>query len=156
MSVDIATIKEHVGDTPVLLTVRREDGTEEKLEGKIEVASEAGVGFKPKGRREMDLLEVEDIVGIEEAPVTEAKLKQVGLKPIELGRVKKHLIDRHGAPLSQVNALTAEQAEELHNKIDHTDLGHHHNKKDKPKEEQAEAAPEAAESVPEPTGDAPY
>lgn len=142
MSVAIADIKAKIGEN-ILLTVKREDGSTEQVEGKIEVASEAGVGFKPKGRRELDLLEVEDVLAIEEAPVTEAKLKQVKLKPIEAGRIKKHLIDRHGAPLSQVNALSPEQAAELHGKIDHSDLGHNHDKKEDDKssdEAEAEAA----------------
>lgn len=146
MSVAIDTLKSKVGEN-ILLTVKREDGSTEEVEGKIEVASEAGVGFKPKGRREMDLLEAEDVLDINEAPIVETKLKQVKLKLIDLTRVKKHLIDRHGAPLSQVNALAPEQAEELHNKIDHSDLGHNHTKVD--------AEPVGAAAGKEPVADEP-
>jgi len=148
MTVAIETLQEKAksGDV-VLLTVKREDGSTEQVQGKIEVASTAGVGFKPRGRREMDLLELDDVLELEEAPVPDVKLKQVKMKPVDATRVKKHLIDRHGAPLSQVNAMSPDQAAELHGKIDHSDLGHNHLKED------AEPVGEAAGEAPQPGAD---
>ena len=127
MTVSIDTLKEHVGKS-VVLTVRQEDGSIEKLEGKIEAASEVGVGFKPKRKRDMDLLEPDSIEELKAAPTKPSQLRQKKLFPVGESKVRAHLIDRHGAPLSQVNGMSNDEAIDLHNKIDHSDFGYNHEK----------------------------
>lgn len=127
MAVSLDTLKEHVGK-PVILTVRLPDGTSEDQEGKIEAASDVGVGFKPKRKRDMDLIEPEDILELKAAPTKPSQLRQKKLFPVGESKVRAHLIDRHGAPLSQINSQSNEEAMTLHEKIDHSDLGHNHEK----------------------------
>lgn len=131
---------EDYSEKTVELVVNRE-GEEVTLQGKIELASEVGVAFKPRRKRDVDFIEPSDIISIKEVEESGSDLKQKKLPPLEPAKVRAHLIDRHGAPLSQVNALSPEQAVELHNKIDHSDLGHKH----LTPEEQAKKEQKAAE-----------
>ncbi len=48
------------------------------------------------------------------------------MDPVTGGRVRRHLLDYHGASLEVVNNLTEVDAENEHNSIDHSDLGHNH------------------------------
>ena len=48
------------------------------------------------------------------------------LNIVELGTVKRHLVDRHGYALADINAMAPEQALEFHDSIDHSPLSHFH------------------------------
>jgi len=143
MTVSLEELTPHVGENVVLSITPADGGEATDIEGKLEVASDAGVGFKPKRKRDIELLELSQIVGVKAAPAASGALKQKKLSPVTVATVRGHLIDRHGAPLSQVNGMSNEDALELHGKIDHSDLGHNH---DKVSADEAAAAANASDS----------
>lgn len=116
-----------------------------EVEGKAEAANALGILIKPKGRTQVELIEAEKIESVELAPETEKKLTAKSLTPIDLGKARQHLLDRHGFNLEEVNKLNEEQAFDLHAQLNHVEdgLGHKHEEK-KPAEERAEATEEAA------------
>lgn len=113
------------------------DGSVTEREGKVEAASAFGVFFKEKGKSSGDLYEPKDIEEIMLVPEAPKKIRQKKMKLVEEGQVRQHLVDRHGMPVSKANELTEEQAVELHNRIDHTDLGHRHEASETTSQEQA-------------------
>lgn len=117
-----------------------------EVEGKAEAANALGVLIKPKGRTQVELIEAGKIEAIELAPETEKKLTARSLLPIDLGKARQHLLDRHGWTLDQANQATEESAHEQHEALDHTGGGHVHEAKKA--EERAEGVEEAAASEP--------
>lgn len=145
MSVDPKTLEEFDGKQ-VILTLKQEDGSASEQEGKIEAASEAGVAFKEKGKRDVDLIMPDQIEEISLAPSKPKKLVQKKLKPVMLGTVRQHLVDRHGYDLSVVNEMDDEKALKEHEDIDHKDLGHKHEADDEDESEE-ESADEAGDEA---------
>lgn len=125
MAVDATTLESFSGKQ-VILTVAGEDGDAKEFEGKVEAASEYGMAFKEKGKRDSDLVEPNQIIEIALAPVKPKTLAQKKLKEVTESTARQHLLDRHGYERSVVNKMTDEQAFSEHNDIDHDDLGHKH------------------------------
>lgn len=115
----------------------------EEIEGTIEAANELGVMFKPKGQVKAQILETDEVEEVRHAPEKAKTLKAKTLKPITFGQAKGHLLERHGYTLAAVNAISEQDALDLHNSIDHVaeDLGHVHGEK-----EQAPAVAAQADS----------
>lgn len=114
----------------VVFTVRNGD-EETVIEGIVEAASAAGVAFRAKGKPQLQLLEVADIVRFEVLPEKPKVLKQKVVKEVETNKVRQHLADAHGINLNWLNSVSNEEAETFHNEIDHTNgehgpLGHRH------------------------------
>lgn len=63
--------------------------------------------------------------------------------------VRQHLADRHGVWVGLLRSLTPEAAYSYHEKIDHTDLGHHHGDKPGTQVVDADAAERAMEELDE-------
>jgi hypothetical protein len=126
----------------VTLHTLNDDGSATEREGKVEAASAAGIAFKEKGKSSVDLYEIHQIYEIDALPEAPKKIRQKKLKPIEEGQVRQHLVDRHGMPVSKANELTEAQATELHDRIDHKDLGHRHEAPEATSQEQAIAEAE--------------
>lgn len=146
-TVDLAQFQGNKVVVQVLLDEPNEKGeTLIELEGKAEAANALGVLIKPKGRTQVELVERGKIESIELAPESEKKLTARSLLPVDFGKVRQHLLDRHGVTLEEVNGLTEESAQTYHNDLQHDGLGHKHEEK-KPAEERAEAVEEAAEAV---------
>jgi len=124
MSVDPNTLEEF-SDKSVILHLKTDEGIEE-LEGKVEAASVEGMAFKEKGKRDLRLVEADEIEEIALAPETPKKITQKKLKEPTLTGVRQHLVDRHGMPRSEANSMNDEKAWDLHDQIDHKDLGHRH------------------------------
>jgi len=125
MPVDPSTLEDFDGKQ-VILTLIEEDGSAREVEGKIEAASAAGVAFKEKGKRDVELIEPKSIEEIAPAPVKPKTLAQKKLKPVAEQNARQHLLDRHGYDRSVINGMTDEQAFAEHEDIDHADLGHKH------------------------------
>lgn len=111
------------------------DGADEYIDGHVEKASEVGLAFKRKGRRDIDPIFPDAIQDIKALEKPAAKLKQKKQLPVSTDRVKSHLVTAHGFRLSVVNAMSPEDAEKEHNSIDHSDLGHNHDKTEKSESE---------------------
>lgn len=125
MSVNPATLESWT-DKQVIIHLIQEDGSAKEFEGKIEAASEFGVAFKEKGKRDSDLVMPDKIEEIALAPVKAKTLPQKKLKEVTESSARQHLLDRHGYDRSVVNEMTDESAFKEHNDIDHADLGHKH------------------------------
>lgn len=110
----------------VILTVIGDDGNAKEIPGKVEGASEVGLAFKEKGKRDVALVEPSQIEDISEAPTEAKKVTQKKLKPVEADKVRQHLADRHGYKRSDLNGMDDATAAKFHDELDHTDLGHKH------------------------------
>lgn len=113
----------------------------EAFQATVEAATPLAVIFKRKGKSQVEFKDaalVESIELIDEAePVVKARRQDF----VSLDNIKRHLVDRHGYAVADVNAMKAIDALNFHDTIDHTPLGHFH--ADKPvKEDPTEAASE--------------
>jgi len=140
MPVDPKSLEQFEGKQVILHKIT-DDGLQE-LEGKIEAASEFGVAFKERGKRDSDLVEPGQIEEIALAPSKPKKLSQKKLKPVTDSTVRQHLLDRHGYELGVVNEMSDDAALREHDDIDHTELGHLHVAEDE--DEAGEADEESA------------
>jgi len=141
--VDPTELAEYKGKN-VIMHLIQPDGSLEEVEAHIEGASPAGVAYKVKGKREVQLAEPDGIEQIEIAPVKEKKASQKKLGIIEAHNVRSHLVDRHGYSLSKANSMDDAACESIHSMIDHTDLGHRHlTAADKVREAEAKEAAKA-------------
>lgn len=138
MTVDPKTLEEF-SDKQVTIHIIKDDGDLEEKEGKIEAASEFGVAFKEKGKRDSELLEPSQIEEITLAPVKPKTLAQKKLKEVTETTARQHLLDRHGYDRSVVNEMDDAQAFAEHADIDHADLGHKHAAEDDDDEATGEA-----------------
>jgi hypothetical protein len=125
MTVAANTLSEYSGKQVVLHVVNDEGGLDE-LEGKVESASEVGMAFKEKGKRDLRLIEPSQIEEIEVAPEAPKKAAQKKLQQVTEKSARQHLLDRHGYLRSWANEVSDEEALAEHESIDHRDLGHRH------------------------------
>lgn len=125
MSVDLNTLDQYDGKQ-VILTLAASNGDAIEREGKIEAGSIAGIAFKEKGKRDVELIEPDEIVEIAEAPEKPKKLLIKKLKAASVNNARAHLADRHGWSRSELNNMTDDEAFNLHDELDHDDLGHKH------------------------------
>ncbi|AUV60679.1 hypothetical protein HOS75_gp051 [Gordonia phage SteveFrench] len=105
-----------------LLTV----GAEEAVIGTVASASPKGIAFKEKGRSSLTLVPGDQIADIRIATEAEPEMKARRLNIVNLDSVKRHLVDRHGYALADINAMPPEQALSFHDGIDHAPLSHFH------------------------------
>lgn len=135
----------------VMFTVRNSDGGETVVEGIVEAASFAGIAFRQKGKSQVQLLEISDVISHEIMPEKPKVLKQKVMKPVLTERVRQHLADTHGLNLNWLNSVTNEAAEEYHNSLDHVTgeagpLGHRHEEPtDEPSAEASDLEKELAD-----------
>lgn len=109
----------------VTLTFTDDEGSEVSKEGTIQAASAIGLIFKEKGKADVDIVEPDAIISIEEAAEREPNVQVKKLQPVTKN-FRQHLADRHGYLPADLNKLTEEQGKEIHDGIDHSDLGHKH------------------------------
>lgn len=108
-----------------------------EVEGTVEAVNQMGMLIKPKGRVNLDLIELAQIEEISFAAEKLTTIKQKTLQPITYGNARKHLASAHGIELTWLNANSEEAALKFHNDLDHTNLGHKHEAKDEAKDEAA-------------------
>lgn len=144
----VAQLADYTGKK-VIVTVNLAEPNEKgetaiEVEGKVESGNALGLLIKPKGRTNFELIDADKIEDVRLAPEADKKITASVLKDVELGQAKKHLLDRHGLTLTEVNGLDEEQAFSYHASLDHKalDLGHVHGSK--PSEERAAALEEKA------------
>lgn len=98
---------------------------EEPTVGVVASASDDMIAFKPKGTTALTLIRAEDIVQIE-AVIVDDEMKARRLNLANLDTVKRHLVDRHGYALADINAMSVEEAFSFHEGLDHAPLSHYH------------------------------
>jgi hypothetical protein len=108
------------------------------IEGRLDAVATVAVMLKPRGRQAADIIPLDEIVSVEAVAGAARKVQQKLLKPVDIDSARAHLADRHGLTLTEVNALPPQGALELHEKMDHTDLGHRHGVKSDEDEADAE------------------
>lgn len=133
MSVDASTLESFSGKQVILHHIQ-DDGTVAEREGKVDGASEAGMAFKEKGRRDVELILPNQIEELSLAPTKPKKLSQKKLKLVTESNVRQHLLDRHALTRAAVNEMSDEEGLAVHEAIDHSDLGHRHVAEDEAKE----------------------
>ena len=127
----------------VTLVVNPADGGDaEELEGTVVAVTGSAIMFRPKGKTSPRIIEKGAIECIEHAATGDKKLGVRTLKVVQFGQARAHLLERHGATLKTVNALTEKEAFDQHAALDHValDLGHVHKDKD---DEKADEQPES-------------
>lgn len=102
------------------------DGKEDELIGLVVSANDKMLGFRPKGRSNLDLILAHEIEDIRVAPDAEVEMRARRLNLVSIDTVKRHLVDRHGYALADINAMTPEDSLEFHSSLDHTPLSHYH------------------------------
>jgi hypothetical protein len=120
------TLNELVGlvDSPVVVEFTRPTSSETiKTDGMLLRAGPQGIVFESKGKTEIIPL----VAIIDLYPFT-APRKVVRRKVQQLlqRRARQHLLDRHGIPWDLIKFTTEATAFVMHQKIDHTNLGHQH------------------------------
>lgn len=105
---------------------QEDEGKQVAQEGLVELATEQGVMFKKRGSSGVQLIEAKDVVDVAELPSKEPNVTVKKLQPIAAGRVRQHLVDRHGFAVAVANTLSEVEATVEHDKIDHSVLGHVH------------------------------
>lgn len=105
----------------VTVTTKGED-----IDGTVEEASLAGIVLKPKNSSRSLLVESKDIDDIVESGSGPKRLKSKSLPQPVSGKFREHLVDRHGYPLADIQAMAESDAESFHNSLDHSPLGHFH------------------------------
>jgi hypothetical protein len=144
MTIDTATLPA-LADKDVLLVLKA--NVEETIEGTVAGASEHGIAFKRKGRRDLELITVDQVESIEKAPTKPTKISQRKTLPVALERVRSHLANDHGIGLAWLNQASNEDALAFHATIDHADLAHNHEKVEGEAAPAAEAPAAAAETA---------
>lgn len=106
----------------------------EEVEGVLLSGNAAGAFLRKKGSSQGSIYEPHQIVDIGYAPQKLVKLGSKRMDPIEHGKARRHLALYHSVPLAQLNGSGTEEdpgmdegaALEFHERIDHSDLAHHH------------------------------
>lgn len=98
----------------------------EAITGTVASASPEMIAFKEKGKSHLKLVKRDDIADIRIAPEAEPEMKARRLNIVNLDTVKRHLVDRHGYSLADINAMSPEDALEFHDGLDHSPLSHFH------------------------------
>lgn len=120
-----STLVDYTDKQVILHRINGEGGVDE-LEGKVVSASEVGMAFKEKGKRDVILVEPSEIHEIEAAPEAPKKVPQKKLQQVTTKSARQHLLDRHGYLRSWANEVSDEEAFAEHESVDHSDLGHRH------------------------------
>lgn len=139
----MADVQDYIGKKVDL--VLNDDGEQVDLTGKIESANSLGFVFKPFGSPKVALYEVGQIVNLALAAEKEAPLKPRRINPVDMGNVKRHLVDRHGYPLADIDTMSADDALDFHEtQVQHASLSHFHADA-KPKADTGSVPPEQVE-----------
>lgn len=93
-----------------------------------------GLAIKPKGKVSLEIIPAAAIEDVRLADDSNRALKRSTLRTVKLGAARKHLLERHGYKLADVNGMSEQQAFDFHATLNHEelDLGHVH--KDKAKD----------------------
>jgi hypothetical protein len=131
----------------VIITIGDPDDTDkstEEYEGTILVVTPVAVMFKPKGAAGQSIFMRENVLACQ-LLVGKTKIIQKHLRPVELGQIRQHLVDRHGFTISWANEQIEDTAAEVHAQ-QHVDvaaeLGHDHKQPAPTPREQAIAGAE--------------
>ena len=124
-------------DKEAVFHIVQEDGSLEEVRGTIRAATVAGVPYKQKGKSDLKLTTYDKIEEISLAPEKAKSVTRKRLDPIELGKARQHLVDRHGVSVAWAKDASEQDAFNYHSDLSHDDLGHYHAAKVKDEREVA-------------------
>lgn len=103
-----------------------DEGENKTITGLVTKANAMAILVRPRGKQFV-LVDAESIASITEidSPVKVPRIKVRSMEKILTDQVRQHLADRHGLSLGLIPD-GADEAEKLHDQIDHSKLGHHH------------------------------
>lgn len=81
---------------------------------------------REKGKTMGFLIDLKDLIEISLDDKGSKVIKSKKLKEVDVANARQHLADRHGYPLESVNGMSDEEAFDVHEDTDHSDLSHHH------------------------------
>lgn len=96
------------------------------VEGTVLAASDIGIVFKPKGASKGSIVPAAKLGDIEEVVAGPKKLRGRTIPQVHDGKYREHLIERHGYKITEIQAMSEDEAKAFHQSIDHSDLGHKH------------------------------
>lgn len=134
MSIRISELPSLV-ETRVLLEVQQGgDESPWELEGTLMAVSDVGVVVKTGDGTHIFLQE--HILDISKSSIPR-KIVRRKIRYIIAAQARQHLLDRHGMPWDLTKMLRPDAAREMHDKTDHSNLGHQHRTEgdDRPEEE---------------------
>lgn len=102
------------------------NGEEEQLLGTVQSGAPEMIAFKEKGKAGLELVRKDEIEYIRLAAEAEPELRARRLNIVGLDTVKRHLVDRHGYALADINEMSSEEAFSFHENLDHEPLSHYH------------------------------
>jgi len=94
-----------------------------ELEGKVLSADASGLVILVKNKP--IIVEARDILDIHRSSLP-SKIVRRKMRYIPPWQARQHLLDRHGLQWDLIKMLAVKSAGALHDKIDHTNLGHQH------------------------------
>lgn len=128
MSVSTAmTYSDLVGKKVIVSTINPDTGEEFEKPGVLYSVAAQGILLIPKGKSAGDLIfnhEIRDIVLNE----PDVGFRSKKIPPVAPGKMRQHLLDRHGYQVPRVEAVSEEEATSWHD-AEHngnTVLGHYH------------------------------
>ncbi|AKJ71868.1 hypothetical protein TIN4_71 [Tsukamurella phage TIN4] len=101
-------------------------GSDEYVTGTVASSSPEMIAFKEKGKSHLGLVKHDEIEDIRVALEAEPEMKARRLNLVNLDTVKRHLVDRHGYSLADINSMTPEDALAFHDGLNHEPLSHFH------------------------------
>ncbi len=108
-----------------------------EIEGVLVGVSATGVAVKIRtGLQFYSFVDILDITKVNVA----RKIVRRRIRHIVESQTRQHLLDRHGIPWDLTKALSPSSAYAMHEKIDHSNLGHQHNSPDDPALDEEEEA----------------
>lgn len=125
MTTAVINLEEYVGKK-ASFNLTDDEGNVERIEGTIEATSDQFTFYKPKGKSNGLMVDTSKISDPALAPDTVAELKPRRLNPIAITNIKRHLVDRHGYSIADVDVMSPEDAFAFHEGLDHSPLGHFH------------------------------
>lgn len=111
--------------------------SEDIVVGTVQSGAPEMIAFKEKGKASLTLVRLDEIEFIRLSAEAEPELKARRLNIVGLDTVKRHLADRHGYALEDINKMSSEDALAFHDQLDHAPLSHYH--ADPPSKAESEA-----------------
>lgn len=110
-------------NTIVLVEVRSPDGEINKSDGTLLGIDVQGIVFESKGK--VSIIPLEAVIDIN--PFTAPrKVVRRKVQAVLERRARQHLLDRHGLLWDLIKFVSEKTAYIMHDKIDHSNLGHQH------------------------------
>ena len=123
MAKTMSAIVDMQGEDVILELQDADDLHPRIVQGKLLRASYHGIAIQEANQTSIiDLSIVQDIYPASK----QGKVVRRRLRYIVALQVRQHLLDRHGMQFDLIRALTPKVAKQLHDKIDHSNLGHRH------------------------------